>query len=275
MNNFNQDTVKFFFPIGVILALACMHPGPTQTSPASMDTSVVLPLATSLTSEDSAMLQYVTGQFVPESHPSFIIIPLKYADREGMYLRKEALEAFEKMHAAASQAGIQLKIISATRNFSVQKRIWEDKWTGKRPVTGTPDILKIKDPAERARRILLYSSMPGTSRHHWGTDIDLNALDNGYFNHGAGLKIYNWLQAHAAEYGFCQPYTAMGPERPAGYQEEKWHWTFRPVADPLTSFAALYLHNSDIKGFLGSESAVHLDVVHNYILGINKRCMSK
>ncbi len=64
--------------------------------------------------------------------------------------------------------------------------------------------------------------MPG-ARHHWGTDFDLNALNNAYFNTKDGKRIYDWLTQHAAEFGFCQPYTAKGgPDgRPIGYEEEK------------------------------------------------------
>ena len=32
--------------------------------------------------------------------------------------------------------------------------------------------------------------MPSTSRHHWGTDLDLNNLNNSYFTSGKGKKIY-------------------------------------------------------------------------------------
>ena len=32
-------------------------------------------------------------------------------------------------------------------------------------------------PFERALDLLRYSSMPGSSRHHWGTDVDVHSLD--------------------------------------------------------------------------------------------------
>ncbi len=50
--------------------------------------------------------------------------------------------------------------------------------------------------------------MPGTSRHHWGTEIDLNALNNKWFENGKGLKVYQLAYKNAAQYGFHQPYTA-------------------------------------------------------------------
>ena len=31
--------------------------------------------------------------------------------------------------------------------------------------------------------------MPGTSRHHWGTDIDFNSVDPAYFKTATGIKV--------------------------------------------------------------------------------------
>ena len=165
-------------------------------------------------------LSYIIGRFEPSQHPDFVRVALEHADREGLYLRKETYEAFKKMHAAAAKEGIRLQIRSATRNFKAQKRIWEGKWNGIRKVDGADLSKTIKEPKPRALKILEYSSMPGTSRHHWGTDIDLNAFINEYFERGDGLKLYNWMVANAASYGFCQPYTQKGPKRPDGYNEE-------------------------------------------------------
>ena len=114
--------------------------------------------------------------------------------------------------------------------------------------------------------------MPGTSRHHWGTDIDLNAFTNSYFESGKGLKLYQWLQAHAGDYGFCQPYTAKGPARPFGYHEEKWHWSYLPVSEVLLNEAKTSLNNAMIQGFEGAEAAQSIDVVAKYVLGINPLC---
>jgi len=50
--------------------------------------------------------------------------------------------------------------------------------------------------------------MPGTSRHHWGSDVDLYSLEDIDFLKGNGKIIYQWLTDNAASYGFCQPYTA-------------------------------------------------------------------
>jgi len=114
--------------------------------------------------------------------------------------------------------------------------------------------------------------MPSTSRHHWGTDIDLNNFNNSYFESGEGLKVFEWLEQHAHEYGFCRPYTAKDSLRPNGYNEEKWHWSYTPLSDKFTDIAAQHLKDNMIQGFLGSQVADELDVVENYVLGINHGC---
>ena len=51
------------------------------------------------------------------------------------------------------------------------------------------------DSISAVKEIMKYSSMPSTSRHHWGTDIDLNSLENSYFEKGEGKKYsIGWLQ---------------------------------------------------------------------------------
>ncbi len=155
---------------------------------------------------------------------------MPYADRGGLYLLNEVYDAFVRMHEAARKDGIRLVIVSATRNFNAQKRIWERKWTGIRRVDGQDLAQTVPDPIDRARIILRYSAMPGTSRHHWGTDIDINSVENAYFESPEGRKVYAWLAANARDFGFCQPYTAKGNDRPRGYEEEPWHWSYCPIA---------------------------------------------
>ena len=216
---------------------------------------------------------YITGRFDPAKNAAFKRVPARYTDGRAHLLHTETLAAFEQLHAAAAKDGINLTIVSATRNFDRQRQIWEAKWTGNRLLEGRDNAAQVyPDAADRARAILRYSSMPGTSRHHWGTDIDLNALTNGYFADGAGKRTYDWLTVNAATYGFCQPYTKKGTERPAGYEEEKWHWSYMPLAGRLTDFAAAELRNEAIGGFAGSEAAESIDVVGKYILGVNGAC---
>lgn len=215
---------------------------------------------------------YLLGKFNPATHKDFTKVNKKYASRSGMYVRKDVYQAFLKMYDAALQDGIDLKILSATRSFSGQKRIWEAKWTGKRKVSGQDLSQAIPFGTDRARKILEYSAMPGTSRHHWGTDLDLCALNNAFFEKGKGKEIYDWLNNNARNFGFYQPYTERSSLRATGHNEEKWHWSFLPVSGVLTQMYTQLLSNEKIVGFLGQETAADIQILENYVLGINAEC---
>lgn len=217
-----------------------------------------------------AQINYLMGKFSPTKHNFFAKISKRYANQSGFYLRKEALDAFIKMHQAAKKDGVRLTIRSATRSFNTQKRIWERKWLGKRRLSdGTNVARDIRNPINKSLKILEYSSMPGTSRHHWGTDIDLNSFNNKWFESGRGLKLFNWLNVNAGRFGFCRPYTA---NRLHGYNEEKWHWSFKPLSAPMMKAASHVLSDAQITGFLGSETAAQIGVVNKYILGVGAGC---
>ncbi len=196
------------------------------------------------------------GDIDPADHRDFDKLRSRYTTKRS-YLREEVYDAFKDMWKAAEDDGINLVIISATRNRTYQKGIWNRKW-----------LTFGGDESDRAQRILQYSSMPGTSRHHWGTDFDLNALENSYFESGEGAKIYAWLQANAAKYGFYQPYTAFNPYRDAGYREEKWHWSYFPTASKLQRAYQQVIKYQDLQGFMGDEYAQKLEVINNYVMGV-------
>lgn len=241
----------------------------TQVRPHPSDISV-----RSGANEDEAFsINYLMGKFDPASHPDFMVIPVKYRDDEIRYIRKDVMTAFIAMYDAAAKDGINFKIRSATRNFENQKRIWENKWTGKTILEDNVNAaLDISSDVLRAKKILEYSSMPGTSRHHWGTDIDINSFDNDWFAKGEGGKLYQWMLAHAHEYGFCQPYSAMNSDRNTGYFEERWHWTYTPVSGALTRMAEQMLTDDMIADFQGATTAKDIGIVQNYILGISPAC---
>ncbi|MBS1682996.1 MAG: M15 family metallopeptidase [Bacteroidetes bacterium] len=212
---------------------------------------------------------YLLGRFDPSKDTRFAQLTLTRARGNAVnsYLRKETFDAFEKMAEAAEKDSLNLFIVSATRNFNYQKKIWENKWNGKVKVNGK-DLSSVQDRNERARIILLYSSMPGTSRHHWGTDIDINSTDEAYFNSTEGKKIYRWLTLHANEFGFCQPYTAKQNGR-TGYEEEKWHWSYTPLSKFFLEEYKKQITYSDITGFSGSKTAEALNVISYYVAGVD------
>ena len=237
-------------------------------------TSLHPPSPTAISIDTTITLDFLMGKFKPSTHPDFVVIDKKYASRKGMFLQKKTYEAFKKMHAAAKKDGINLTIKSATRNFFSQKKIWDSKWLGTKKVTGVKNIKKeFPQPKARALKILEFSSMPSTSRHHWGTDIDMNNFTNKYFEHGQGKKEYDWLKNNAHLFGFYQPYTPKGTARKYGYNEEKWHWSFLPLSKKYIDQMKLRMKDENIKGFQGAAVAKEIGVVEKYILGINQECL--
>jgi LAS superfamily LD-carboxypeptidase LdcB len=216
-------------------------------------------------------VNYLMGKVDPAKDPAFARIPERYLGGSRVWGHKDAVAAFVRMAEAAAVNGYELKVVSAFRSFDDQKQIWEDKWNGKTLVGGKKLPQSTPDPTARALKILEFSSMPGTSRHHWGTDFDLNSLNNSYFNTREGKRIYDWLTAHAAEYGFCQTYSAKSDGR-TGYEEEKWHWSYVPIASWYLKQYPIDVGYERLTGFEGAQAARAIDVIKNYVQGIDPDC---
>ncbi|PCE63435.1 M15 family metallopeptidase [Sediminicola luteus] len=158
-------------------------------------------------------------------------IPLS-GDKGGQ-LRPEAFEAFQKMKKKAYQDGITLKIASGYRSFERQEGIWERKF-----ISYTRDGL---EPMDAIEKIIEYSTIPGTSRHHWGTDADIidsskpvkgDVLDPQKFEEGGPYADQKkWMDQHAESFGFHLVYTDNPRRR--GFKYEPWHYTYAPLSKPM------------------------------------------
>lgn len=153
-----------------------------------------------------------------------------------------AAAAFLQLRRAAGTAGFDLTPASAFRDFDRQLSIWNTKFTGDRPLldaAGQELDVEQLSPAERVAAILVWSALPGASRHHWGTDLDLfdaAAINPGYrvqltaaeFSAGGPFApVSQWLDDNAARFGFFRPYRGVL----SGVQPEPWHFSFAPVAE--------------------------------------------
>ena len=201
------------------------------------------------------------GKFDYKKDTNFSVVSSKYSSKT-IYLRKEVLLKFDQMYNAALEDGIKLILISGTRSFNHQKYIWDRKWA--------KNILKM-DSISAVKEIMKYSSMPSTSRHHWGTDIDLNSLENSYFEKGEGKKIFDWLVANAFKYGFHMTYDNQEETKRSGYKMEKWHWSYMPISEQFLIQFNEYINCENIYSFEGSKFACHpkVDVINNFVNGIN------
>jgi len=256
--------IGFFILLFVVLNPLAAQ---VETSPGLLDSALL-----EKSRYDSISKKYLLGQYNPAQEADFTLISSKYTLKTGIYLRTEVYNAFIAMRDSALKDGVTLSIVSATRTFEHQKTIWENKWNGRQYVGGKLLNVSYPDEVERALAILKYSSMPGTSRHHWGTDIDINSVDPAYFKTATGIKVLQWLETHAAHFGFCRPYTAFGETRKTGFQPEEWHWSYYPVAYRFQQAYKKQISNLDIEGFDGDETVFSVRVIENYVMGVDSVC---
>lgn len=169
-------------------------------------------------------IEQLTGHFNEKKDIHFValdqtILPV---NKKGMYLQKEVAEKLLQAYLDFKKEypDVPFIIVSATRNYDYQNMIWNNKWNMQFP--------KFNDAQKTAESILKFSSMPGTSRHHWGTDFDITSVEPDYFENNPKGKILNaWLDKNMQHYGFCKPYSKG---RQGGYEPEAWHWSYVPLS---------------------------------------------
>lgn len=156
-------------------------------------------------------------------------------------LQFNATKAFLTMQQTATKAGFKLQSASAFRDFSRQQLIWNEKFTGLRPVLDTHsqplDISQLSE-GELCEAILHWSALPGASRHHWGTEIDVydplriptgQTLQLEPWEYEAGgylAELNDWLTENMSTFDFYRPFTAID----AGVAYEPWHISYWPLA---------------------------------------------
>ena len=220
---------------------------------------------TNISDNNKITKSFLLGKTNLASSNVFVKLENQYHTKSKMFLEKQTAISFKKMKSAAKKDGISLIIVSGARNYYSQKSIWERKFKNNES--------KGLNPLENARKILRYSSMPSTSRHHWGTDIDINSLEPSYFESGRGKTEYDWLVNNADRFGFCQVYTDFNNmDRDSGYQNEAWHWSYTPKANIYLKEYNKRINYNDINGFMGSELAKDLRMISDYVNGISSGC---
>ncbi len=197
----------------------------------------------------------VIGKFNYRTDTSFIVLADSYSNKK-VYLKKEVAKAFKRMHDSALKDDVVLKVISGTRNFEEQKWIWNRKWKK----------YEYLSKIDRVKEIMKYSAMPTTSRHHWGTDVDINSVENDYFEKGKGRQEYDWLVMNANRFGFYQVYDAH--ENRGGYELEKWHWSYLSLASKYLLYYNENITYKTISGFKGAKYADSLNVIEDHVNGV-------
>jgi len=146
-------------------------------------------------------VQYVPGDLVTVVDAAGTAYPLS----------NKAAASFNAMSAAASAAGETFTLTSSYRSYSEQVSTYA-YWVNMSGAAGADT----------------YSARPGYSEHQTGLVFDVAATVDGkkyVLSDFARTSQYQWLLAHAAEYGFIQRYYA-GYEGVTGYSAEEWHYRY-------------------------------------------------
>lgn len=198
-------------------------------------------------------------------------------------IHKDMLEAFTQMQQAAARENITLTIASGFRHYDRQFAIWQRKFSGELAVNDKSgqkiDIATLSE-IEKIQAIMLYSALPGASRHHWGCDIDvyapnLLAKDQQlqlepweYQDGGPFYPLTLWLAEHAKQFGFYFPYNQYR----GGVAPEPWHLSYSPLSQRFEKAYNLPLLNkllseSDIAG---KQTLIHLlpTIYQQYIINV-------
>ena len=197
---------------------------------------------------------------------------------DSIKLEKRTFNAFKKMEKAALMDGIELKIISAYRSYDRQKTIWNKKY-----LRFTKDYNL--EPEKAINEIVRFSTIPGTSRHHWGTEIDI--IDGKYEvsddedvliaekfkKNGVFYEMKKWLDSNSENYGFYIVYT--DDQKRKGFEHEPWHFSYKPISMELLklfrkSDLKKVIRNGEIKGSEYFTNEFIEKYIKEYILDINK-----
>lgn len=183
------------------------------------------------------------------------------AGRLGGAVHREVVTPYGALRSAARDAGFDLVIFSGFRSFDRQLSIWNRKAVGQLPVLDSearPLDIATMAPRELAFAILRWSALPGASRHHWGTDVDVYdaaAKPAGYDVDlvpaevdpgGMFAPLHEWLDdriANRTSFGFFRPYDC---DR-GGVAPERWHLSYAPVANEFLGLMTADLLRSTIE----------------------------
>lgn len=145
-------------------------------------------------------------------------------------LRNDAKLQFNLMKKAAKEKGFNIHVVSSYRSYSHQNGIWERKYKNYRSQGLTHQ--------KTIEKIIEYSTIPGTSRHHWGTDLDIidatkgipnNPLSETHFNKGGQMHNFKlWLDENSESFGFYLVYTNKAGRK--GFAYEPWHFSYKPTS---------------------------------------------
>ena len=190
------------------------------------------------TAFETPSLQQLTGR--ADDH----VVVLDPSDSVSIRVHPHIIPALTKLRKAAAESGFEIKVASGFRDYQRQRQIWNAKATGLRVINdsfGRPLDTSGMNADEVVKAILHWSMLPGCSRHHWGTDIDVydaRAVPEDYQvqldvaeceGSGPFAPFHQWLGDRLSRgecFGFFRPYV----KNSSAVAVEPWHLSWAPLA---------------------------------------------
>ena len=140
-------------------------------------------------------------------------IDQKYINGSLRQIDKNVYPYMQAMIEAAWADGVKLYVWSPYRSYDTQNMLFQ-KQVQRYINNGTPQ-------SEAEAEAATVVARPGTSEHHTGLAADFNMASDDFEN----TAMYEWMQQHAAEYGFIMRYPADKTDI-TGVIYESWHYRF-------------------------------------------------
>lgn len=197
---------------------------------------------------------------------------------DGSLVHQDILSDWVALKDSAKKSGFELAIVSSFRSFDRQLQIWNDKVSGKRPVLDSCGVkldISLLSDDDLLFSILKWSAIPGTSRHHWGTDLDVydksavnieydvKLTDDEVLNEGVFSPLHDWLDneiKNKKSFNFFRPFERkeMVPysafKKPPMISDERWHISHKTTS----SFYSREINESKLHHFFTNQNDILL-----------------
>ncbi|MEX0799250.1 MAG: M15 family metallopeptidase [Bacteriovoracaceae bacterium] len=180
---------------------------------------------------------------------------IPWDQKNKVYIHKSMQESLRELQNAAAKENINIQVASGFRDYNRQLDIWNAKASGSRKLLDRQENIIDFDRStshEILDAMLAWSAIPGASRHHWGSEIDI-------FDQNVKPKekvhltqiecredfhlMYSWLDQNLEMIPFHRPYA----EDLGGVAQEAWHLSFTPVSKSFQKEYTLEVFEKNVR----------------------------
>ena len=176
---------------------------------------------------------------------------VRYVPELEVKIHHQVVTPLLQLKEESRRHGFDLCIASGFRSYQRQETIWNNKTSGKTPLLDENGRLletRSLSSLQLIQTICYWSALPGTSRHHWGSDVDVydkNALPANYKlqmipqeveKGGPFAPFHDWLDDYMNRSNdFFRPYDGDSCD----VSPERWHLSYHPVASTYQQYLTL------------------------------------